>query len=78
MVYDRLMTNFLEKANLFNEFFTQQCDKIENDSNLPNDLVFETTERILSFDVSKDEITKIIRTLDPNKAHGHDGISILS
>ena len=43
----QLVTNFLEKANLFNEFFTQQC----------NDLVFETTERISSFDISKDEIT---------------------
>ena len=66
----------MEKANLFNEFFTQKCNTIENDSTLPNDLVFETTERILSFDISKDEIAKIIRSLDPNKAHGHDGISI--
>ena len=76
MVNEQLVTNFLEKANLLNEFFTQQCNTIENDSNLPNDLVFETTERISSFDISKDENTKIIRSLDPNKAHGHDGISI--
>ena len=73
---DQLVTNFSEKTNLFNEFFTQQCNTIENDSTLPNDLVFETTERISSFDISKDEITKIIRSFDPNKAHGHDGISI--
>ena len=49
-------------------------DTNENDTTLPNDLVFETIERILSFDISKEEITKIIRSLDPNKAHGHDGI----
>ena len=73
---DQLVTNFSEKTNLFNEFFTQQCNTIENDSTVPNDLVFETTERISAFDISKDEITKIIRSLDPNKAHGHDGISI--
>ena len=73
---DQLVTNFSEKTNLFNEFFTQQCNTIENDSTLPNDLVFETTERISAFDISKDEITKIIRSLDPNKAHGYDGISI--
>ena len=60
------MTNFLEKANLFNEFFTQQCNTIENESTLPNDLVFETTERISSFDISKDKITKIIRYLENN------------
>ena len=76
LVKDQLVTNFLEKANLFNELFTQQCNTIENDSTLPNDLVFETTERISSFDIYKDEITKIIRSLDPNKAHGHDGTSI--
>ena len=70
------MTNFSEKANLFNEFFTQQCNTIEYDSAVPNDLVFDTTEMILFFDISKDEITKIIRLLDPNKTHGHDGISI--
>ena len=35
-----------------------------------------TPNLILSFDISKDEITKIIRSLDPNKAHGHDGTSI--
>ena len=59
------MTNFLGKVNLFNEFFTQQCNAIENDSTLPNYLVFETTEIISSLHISKDEITKIIRSLDP-------------
>ena len=43
LVKDQLVTNFFEKANLFNEFFTQQCNTIENDNTLPNDLVFETT-----------------------------------
>ena len=76
LVKDQLVINFLEKANLFNEFFTQQCNTIENDSTLPNDLVFEATERILSFDISEDEITMIVRSLGPNKAHGHDGISM--
>ena len=46
LVKDQLVTNFLEKANLYNEYFTQQCNTIENDSTLPNNLVFETTERI--------------------------------
>ena len=76
LVKDQLVTNFLEKANLFNEFITQQCNTIESDSTPPNDLVFETTERISSLVISKDKITKIIRSLDPNKDHGHDGISI--
>ena len=76
LVNDQLVTNLLEKANLFNDFCIQQCNTIENDSTLPNDLNFETAERISSFDISKDKITKVIKSLDPNKAHGHDGISI--
>ena len=35
LVKDQLVTDFLEKANLFNEFFTQQCNTIENDSTVP-------------------------------------------
>ena len=29
LVKDQLVTNLLKKANLFNEFFTQQCNTIE-------------------------------------------------
>ena len=63
LVKDQLVANFLKKVDLFNEFFTQQCNAIEN----------ETTERISSFDISKDEITKIIRCLDPNNAFQTNG-----
>ena len=72
----RIIWPDLMNPNWFNEFFTQQCTTIENGRNLPNDLVFETTERILPFSIFKDEITKIIKSLGPNKAHGHNGISI--
>ena len=49
---------------------------MKNDSTLPDDLVFETKERISSFNISKDGISKIVSSLDPNKGHGYDGISI--
>ena len=51
LVNDQLVTQFLEKANLYNEFVTQQCNTIESDKTLPNDLAFETTERNFSFDI---------------------------
>ena len=66
LVNDQLVTNFLEKANLFNEFFTQQCNTIENYSK----------KRVSFFDISKDKSTKIIRSFDPNKAHGHMEFSL--
>ena len=73
MVKDQLATNFLEKEDIFNEFFTQHCNTIENDSTLPNDIVFESAEKTSPFDIYKDDITEIIRSLDPNKAYAHDG-----
>ena len=38
--------------------------------------MFLTQARLQSFDLNEDEILKIIRTLNVNKAYGHDGISI--
>ena len=59
LVNDQLVTQFLEKANLYNEFVTQQCNTSESDNTHLNDLAFETTKRILSFDIFKFDITKI-------------------
>ena len=38
--------------------------------------MFLTQARLPSRDLNQDEILKIIRTLNVNKTHGHDGISI--
>ena len=35
-----------------------------------------TDNRLSSVSFSQDDIAKIIQNLDPNKAHGHDNISI--
>ena len=37
---------------------------------------FETRERLSSLEFCTDDIVNIIRSLDQNKAHGHDEISI--
>ena len=52
---NRFVTNFKEKAELFNSFFAKQCSVTDN--------------RYI-------DIEKVIQSLDPNKAHGHDMISI--
>ena len=61
---------------MFNDFFKKQCRKIVNNSSIPANLTFETGNRISTFDFSTGNIIKIIKALDPNKAHEHDGISI--
>ena len=71
-----LVKYFLDKVNLFNNFFIKQCTPISNDSTVPVNTNFETRERLSSLESCVDDIVKIIRSLDQNKAHGHDEISI--
>ena len=70
------VTNFLAKANLFNDFFSKQCSAIGNNSSLTTNLIFETKNRLSTFDFSTGDIIKFIKALNPNKAHGHNEISI--
>ena len=49
---------------------------IKNDSKLPSYLNYNTDNRLSTVNFSIDDIAKIIQNLDPNKAHGHDKISI--
>ena len=70
------VTNFKIKAELFNSFFTSQCSLIKNDSKLPSHLNYNTDNGLSTVNISIDDAAKIIQNLDPNKAHGHDKISI--
>ena len=45
-------------------------------SSLPENISFETEKRLSIFEICNNEVVKLIKSLDPNKAHGHDGISI--
>ena len=76
LVDNKLVTDFLDKANLFNNFFAKQCTPISNGSTIPVCINFETRERRSSLEFCADDIVKIIRSLDQNKAHGHDEISM--
>ena len=69
------VTNFQSKANIFNEYFALQSRPLENDSVLP-ELFPKTNASLESIDISMSTIAKIIDTLNPNKAHGVDNISI--
>ena len=73
---NKLLTEVLDIANLFNNFFAKQCTPISNGSTVFVNINFETRERLSSLEFCVDDIVKIIRSLDQNKAHGHDEISI--
>ena len=73
---NKLITDFKEKAELFKHFFVNQCSLLSNNSVLPTDLPQLTHKYLDSINVSSSDIAKIISHLDPNKAHGHDMVSI--
>ena len=71
----KTVSDFGKKANIFNIFFATICTPIDNTSCLPS-FSYETESRIKSFQVTKNDILVTIKSLDPNKAHGCDNISI--
>ena len=73
---NKFVTDFREKAELFNSFFSKQCSLIKNDSKLPLRLHFLTDKLLSTVKFVNTDILKIIQNLNPNKAHGHDKISI--
>ena len=73
---NKFVTVFSKKADLFNSFFAKQCSIIENNSVLPSSTNPITDQYLANIEFTKDDIKRIICKLDPNKAHGHDMISI--
>ena len=76
LVNNKIVSDFTEKANLFNNFFATQCTPLSNNSILPSAISFKTQSRLSSINFEKEDILKIIRNLNINKAHVHDNISI--
>ena len=66
----------LEKSNIFNNFFSQQCQPISNESILPLIPSYYTDEILSGINFNHGKILRVIQFLDPNKAYGHDGVSV--
>ena len=75
LINGNLETDFQTKANLFNVFFSNQCTIVNNQSSLPA-FSYNTELRLSDITFTSDDICKIIKNLNLNKAHGHNGISI--
>ena len=69
------VTNFQTKADIFNDLFVKQCSIHVNDSVLPN-FISRCNLPLANIDIDPDKVLKIIRSLDCNKAHGWDNLSI--
>ena len=73
---NKLVTDFREKADIFNSFFARQYSLINSDSSLPSETIKKTDNSLYSVSFSAEDILQIINNLDSNKAHGNDEISI--
>ena len=72
----KFIMDFKENAELFNDFFTMQYSLVHNNSELPSVLTKKTCKLLSTVELSTNHILKILRNLNPSKAHGHDMISI--
>ena len=72
LVDDKHVTDIKTKANIFNEYFAEQCTLLKSNSVLPINQTLLTQSRLTYLDFNEEEILKIIRTLNIDKSHGQD------
>ena len=60
LVNDKLVPNFLEKAYLFNIFFSKQCQPLQNNSTLPKSNTYHTENRLNDITFDNEKLLKII------------------
>ena len=59
LVNNEFVTDFLVKANLFNDFFREQCRPITKNSSLPNSQIIETVTRLSDITIDTDTIINL-------------------
>ena len=73
---NKLESDFKLKANHFNKFFASKCTPMKNDSSLPSSFEFYSQSKFSSLNIIEDNILKIGRAPNIDKAHGHNEISV--
>ena len=73
---DKFFTDFQVKSKTFNYHFVKQCSLLKTESQIPPQLLPHTKTCLSTVRFSGNDILKVIRKLDPSKAHGHNKISI--
>ena len=61
---------------MVNSFFAKQCSIIHNGSEIPSFVDPKTDKSLSNIMFTEKDIEKVIQSLDPNKAHEHDMVSI--
>ena len=69
LVSGEIISNFSQKASVFNKFFACQCTPLQNSSILPT-FYMRTEEDLSSLNISDNDIFAIIKNLNLNKSYG--------
>ena len=76
LINNKLISNFKEKKNHSNAFFASQCTPVSKNSYWPLLTTPVTNASLSSISFNDQDILKIIHSLNINKAHGYDYISL--
>ena len=69
---DKFVCGFKEKSKIFNNYFAQQCSVINNNSTVPERILYRADASLAKIVFTTDDIANIIKNLDSSKSHGHD------
>ena len=72
---DVFVLDFEAKAKIFNDYFILQCSTLDTGSEIPDEVISDVPP-LATIAISDEKLLEIIRPLNPNKAHGWDGISV--
>ena len=72
---DVFVLDFEAKAKIFNDYFILQCSTLDTGSEIPDEVISDVPP-LVNIAISDEKLLKIIRSLNPKKAHGWDGISV--
>ena len=75
IVSDRIITVTAEKAEVFNQYFTEQCKLDSTQNDLLPDFIFLTDNKIKTIILTPAKIFNILKNLKVSKAVGPDQIS---
>ena len=76
LINNEIISDFEAKANHFNNFFASQCTPLNNNSKIPENQTYKTNTKLSLIKFMNKDIINIIRSLNEDKAHGYDNISI--
>ena len=68
LVNGEIISNFSQKASIFNKIFSSQCSPLQSSSSLPT-FYLRADEKLSSLNINDDDTFAIIKNLNPNKSH---------